>query len=162
MFLHFPVRYGELVLYSRYSLTSKSPAPFQSVYILTIWSKLQRQDVFHIKAAESAQNLGDFRRGDYVDPMQPTVIYDSSASMSGQDSLDVSRANVGFVAGERPYFSDETAALVRSRLSAASLVIAVVLGAAFVGNLVSGITNLWWFRGLILLIIAGSVLLSRF
>jgi hypothetical protein len=73
--------------------------------------------------------------------MQPTVIYDSSASLPGQNSLDVSRANVGFVAGDRPHFSEETAALVRSRLSAAALVIAVVLAAAFIGNLVSGITN---------------------
>ncbi len=93
--------------------------------------------------------------------MLPTVIFDSSASVPGQNSLDVSRANVGFVAGDRPHFSDETAALVRSRLSAAALVIAVVLAAAFIGNLVSGITNLWWFRGLILLITAGSAVLLR-
>ena len=97
-----------------------------------------------------------------MDPLQPTVIYDSSASVPGQNSLDVSRANVGFVAGDRPHFSEETAVLVRSRLSAAALVIAVVLGAAFIGNLVSGITNLWWFRGLILLIIVGSAFRLRY
>lgn len=96
-----------------------------------------------------------------MDPMQPTVIYDSSASVPVQNSLDVSRANVGFVAGDRPHFSDETAALVRSRLSAAALVIAVTLSAAFVGNLVSGINTLWWLRGLILLITVGSAIVLR-
>lgn len=97
-----------------------------------------------------------------MEPMQPTVVFDSSVSVPGRNSLDVSRANVGFVGGDRPQFSDETAALVRGRLSAAALVIAVVLAAAFIGNLVSGITNLWWFRGLILLITAGSAVLLRF
>lgn len=90
--------------------------------------------------------------------MQPTVIFDSAASMPVQNSLDVSRANVGFLAGDRPHFSEETAALLRSRLSAATLVIAVTLAAAFVGNLVGGITTLWWLRGLVLLIAVGSVI----
>ncbi len=96
-----------------------------------------------------------------MDPIQPTVIYDSSTSMPRQHSLDVSRANIGFVAGDRPRFSDETAALVRGRLSAAAWVISVVLAAAFIGNLGSGITNLGWFRGLILLITVGSAVLLR-
>jgi hypothetical protein len=94
--------------------------------------------------------------------MQPTVIYDSSTSTSGQNSADVSRANVGFVAGDRPQFSDETASLLRNRLSAAALVIAVVLGAAFIGNLVTGTTALWWLRGLVLVITAGSAVLLRY
>lgn len=94
--------------------------------------------------------------------MQPTVIYDSTVSLPGQNSLGVSRAHVGFVAGDRPHFSDETAALVRSRLSAAALVIAVVLGAAFIGNLVAGTTTLRWLRGLVLLFTAGSAVLLRY
>ena len=93
--------------------------------------------------------------------MQPTVIYDTSTFLPGLNSLDVSRANVGFVAGDRPHFSEETAALLRSRLSAAALVIAVTLAAAFVGNLVGGITTLWWLRGLILLITGGSAFVLR-
>jgi hypothetical protein len=93
--------------------------------------------------------------------MQPTVIYDSSASVPGQSSLDVSRANVGFVAGDRPHFSEETAALLRTRLSAAALVIAITLAAAFVGNLVGGITTLWWLRGMILLLTVGSAIVLR-
>jgi serine/threonine-protein kinase len=96
-----------------------------------------------------------------VEPLQPTVIYESSTSLPGNNSLDVSRANVGFIAGDRENFSDETAALLRGRLSAAALVIAVVLGAAFLGNLVAGITTLWWLRALVLLITAGSALLIQ-
>src|SRR6516162_1980137 len=93
--------------------------------------------------------------------MQPTVNYDSPAPVPTKNSLDVSRANVGFVAGDRPRFSDETAALLRTRLSAAALVLAVVLAAAFVGNLFSGTVTLWWLRGLVLLITVGSVVVLR-
>lgn len=96
-----------------------------------------------------------------MNSIQPTVILDSSASVPGQGSSDVSRANIGFVAGDRPHFSEETATLLRSRLSAAALVIAVVLGAAFVGNLFEGITTLWWLRGLILIVVIGSAALLR-
>ncbi|MBL8815130.1 MAG: protein kinase [Planctomyces sp.] len=88
--------------------------------------------------------------------MQPTIIADSEVSGTIQDSLDVSRANVGFIAGDQPHFSDETAALLRSRLSAASMLMTIVLGAAFVGNLINGTFTLWWLRALILVVIAGS------
>lgn len=94
--------------------------------------------------------------------MQPTVIYDPSTYTSAPISAGVSRANVGFVAGDRPHFADETASLLRNRLSAAAFVIAVVLGAAFIGNLVSGTTTLWWLRGLVLVITAGSAVLLRY
>ncbi len=81
-----------------------------------------------------------------MDPLQPTLIYDSSvsASSSGQGSLDVSRGRVGFVAGDRPHFADETAALLRNRLTAAALVIVAVLATAFAGNLLEGVASLWW------------------
>jgi hypothetical protein len=92
--------------------------------------------------------------------MQPTVIYDSPASVPMKNSLGVSRANVGFVAGDRPHFSEATAALLHSRLSAAALVLAVVL-AAFVGNLFSWTVTLWWLRGLVLLMAVGSVVVLR-
>lgn len=97
-----------------------------------------------------------------VDSMQPTVIYDSSASLPGPNSVDVSRANVGLVAGVRPHYSDETAELLRGRLSAAAVVFTVVLGVAFLGNLFAGITSLWWLRALVLLIAAGSAFVLRF
>jgi serine/threonine-protein kinase len=96
-----------------------------------------------------------------VDSNQPTAIYDSSLSQSGDRSLDVSQAKVGVVAGDGPEFSDETAALVRSRLTASALVLAAVLAAAFAGSLVSGNTSLWWCRLLILLVIAASLVCLR-
>ncbi len=98
-----------------------------------------------------------------LDPMQPTIIFDSrsSASLPGQNSNDVSQAQVGFVAGDRPHFSDETAALLRSRLTAAASVIAVVLAADIVGTFIGGITNLWWLRGLILIAVACAVVVLR-
>ncbi len=89
--------------------------------------------------------------------MQPTMEFFPSPSNSEHNTLDVSRANVGFVAGERAHFADETASLLRIRLVAAATAMAAVLALAFAGNLVSGITNLWWFRGLILLGVVGSL-----
>jgi serine/threonine-protein kinase len=93
--------------------------------------------------------------------MQPTVIVDSPAPVPPKISSDGSGANVGFVAGDRARFSDETAALLHRRLSAAALVLAVVLAASFVGNFVRGTSTLWWLRGLVLLIIFGSVVVLR-
>lgn len=76
-----------------------------------------------------------------MDSLQPTVLYDSSASEPKENTFDVSRANVGFVVGDRPHFSDETSTLLRRRLSAAALVISIVLFAAFLGNLVTGVVT---------------------
>ena len=59
-----------------------------------------------------------------MNAMQPTEIYDSPAPVPTKNSPDTSRANIGFVAGDRPHFSEETTALLRSRLSAAALVVA--------------------------------------
>lgn len=93
--------------------------------------------------------------------MAPTIAYEPSPSGPRASSLDVSQGNVGFVAGDRPHFSDETRKLLQSRLSAASLVIAAVMGAAFLGNLVSGTLTLWWVRGLVLLVIVGETILLQ-
>lgn len=92
-----------------------------------------------------------------MDSIEPTMILEPSASLPGQNSLEMSSANVGFVAGDRPQFSDETAVLLRRRLSAAALLMAVTLAAAFVGNLLGEVTAFWWLRGLILLMTIGSV-----
>lgn len=91
---------------------------------------------------------------DRTDSIQPTLICppNASAVSRSQGSLDVSRGHVGFVAGDRPLFTDETSALLRNRLTAATSVIAVVLATAFAGNLLGGVTSLWWVRGTILLI----------
>jgi serine/threonine-protein kinase len=75
--------------------------------------------------------------------------------------LDVSRAHVGFVVGDRPRFADETTALLRNRLTAATLVIVVVLAAAFAGNLLAGVASLGWLRGLILVIVGGCLVVLR-
>ena len=94
--------------------------------------------------------------------LQPTVVWQSSVASPVDESLDVSRAQVGFVAGDKSRFSDETAKLLHGRLAAAALVIAVTLAAAFVGNLVVGTTTLWWMRALILMmVIAVAILLRR-
>ncbi len=94
--------------------------------------------------------------------MQPTLIFEPAASVPSQNSFEVSQAKVGFVAGNQPHFSEETAALLRSRLSAAARVISVVLAVAFIGNLVNGITSLGWLRGLIVIITIGSAVLLRY
>lgn len=96
-------------------------------------------------------------------PIQPTLISDSSvsAASSSPGSPDVSQGRVGFVVGDRPHFTDETAALLRNRLTAAALVIVIVLAVAFVGNLLEGVASLWWLRGMILVITLGCLLLLR-
>lgn len=91
--------------------------------------------------------------------MQATIIGESSLSTGPLDP--VSRDNVGFISGDRPQFSDETAALLRSRLSAAALVLSVVLTAAFVGSLVRQAYTLWWLRGSILVVIIGTAFVLR-
>jgi len=62
------------------------------------------------------------------------------------ESEDVSRANVGFVAGSRPKFTDETADLLRRRLTAVTLALVVILAVAFLGNLLQGTDAVVWFR----------------
>jgi eukaryotic-like serine/threonine-protein kinase len=85
------------------------------------------------------------------DEFQATIIDGSvAASVHADPSVDVSRANVDFVVGDRPQFADETADLLRNRLRAAALALTVILTAAFAGNLIGGTFSLWWLRALIL------------
>lgn len=86
---------------------------------------------------------------------QPTVLFESAPAGRAAASQGVSRANVGFIAGSRPHFSEETAALLRSRLAAAALVMVLVLTAAFLGNLVTGMTALWTLRLFVVVLIGG-------
>jgi serine/threonine-protein kinase len=60
------------------------------------------------------------------------------------------------VAGERPRFADETAALLRRRLTAATLVLSVTFAAAIVGNLIGGMLSLLWLRVIVLFLMVGS------
>lgn len=95
--------------------------------------------------------------------IQPTIVHESSSPVPNatEGSIDVSRANVGVVAGGRPKFNDETADLLRRRLTAAALAMTVVLGVAFLGNLVNGVFALWWLRAVVLAALLGCTLALR-
>ncbi len=88
------------------------------------------------------------------------MLPDTASSVTDR-SLDVSQAEVGFVAGDRPHFSAETAALLPNRLSAAAVAIAITIAAAFVGNLIAGTTDLRRLRVAILLLTFVVALLVR-
>jgi serine/threonine-protein kinase len=79
----------------------------------------------------------------------------------GKRGHDPSRPNVGFVEGSRPHFSEETAGLLRSRLTAATLVLFVLLAATFIGNLLHEDVPLLGFRAFVLLAFLGSFLALR-
>ena len=81
---------------------------------------------------------------------------DSPASTAGA-SADVSQANVGFVIGSRPKFADETAELLRRRLSAVTLALVVILAVVLVGSLVTGISAFLWVRVLTLVILGACL-----
>jgi eukaryotic-like serine/threonine-protein kinase len=68
---------------------------------------------------------------------------------------------MAFVAGDRPQFSDETAALLRSRLQAATLVLSILLAAAFIGNCFSDYAPLIFLRAIILASFVGSYFVLR-
>ncbi|MEK6249914.1 MAG: protein kinase, partial [Planctomycetales bacterium] len=91
------------------------------------------------------------------------IVHESATGSTGagDESLGVSKANVGFIAGDRPRFADETAGLLRRRLSAAALAMVVILAAAFVGNLVMGIALLWWLRTAVLIVLVACFLAIR-
>ena len=79
------------------------------------------------------------------------------AAGSAGAPADVSRANVGLVAGGRPKFADETADLLCRRLTAVTLALVVTLAAAFVGNLLQGTNNVLWFRAATLVVLAACL-----
>ncbi len=81
---------------------------------------------------------------------------DSSASAAGA-SAEVSQANVGFVVGSRPKFADETAELLRRRLTAVTLALVVILLAAFVGNLIQRTNAALWFRIFTLIVLSACL-----
>lgn len=89
---------------------------------------------------------------------QPTIIDSPAkgAEVQSDRNLDVSKARVGFVDRTGPRFADETAVLLRDRLTAASLVMAVILTVAFVRNLFLSNVPLVGLRGAVLLVLFGS------
>ena len=88
--------------------------------------------------------------------MEPTIVYDSVSSDVGT-SADVSRANVEFAVGDKPKFADETAGLLRRRLTAVTLALAIILSLAFIGNLIQGIISMMWFRALTLVVLGACL-----
>jgi serine/threonine-protein kinase len=96
-----------------------------------------------------------------MDPFAATVVSDSSAGSSSADSPHVSRAPVNFVEGDRPRFADETADLLRRRLSAAALILTIVLAAAFVGGLWIPGAALSTLRAMIVVAMAAAFVLLR-
>jgi len=101
-----------------------------------------------------------------MDSMHPTILFEpaSTRSDTAESSGGVSKAKVGFLAGRRPRFDDETGKLLRSHLAAATLILLLVLAAAFLGNLLAGIDTLRWLRASVLLVLCGclAALRSRF
>jgi serine/threonine-protein kinase len=97
-----------------------------------------------------------------ADLLQPTIVYEAApaAEAPAARSSDVSQAHIGLLKGTAPHFADETAGLLRARLTAAAWVLAVVLAAVFVGNWVNG-APLIWLRVAILVVLFGSVALLR-
>ncbi len=99
-----------------------------------------------------------------MDPLAPTIVLESSseASTGVRSSVDVSAPRVGVVAGGRPKLSDETASLLRGRLTAAALVLSIVLIVAFIGNIIVGSAPLWIIRAVVLaLLLVCLILLTR-
>lgn len=92
--------------------------------------------------------------------IERTIETGSAASSAGV-SADVSRANVGFVVGSRPKFADETADLLRRRLTAVTLALAVIFSAAFAGNLIQGTFEVFWFRAATLLVLCVCAVVLR-
>ncbi len=90
------------------------------------------------------------------DRFEPTIVVTSTASAAGT-SADVSRADVGFVVGSRPKFADETAELLRKRLTAVTLALVVIFAGALVGTLIQGTYAALWFRIAILVMLCACL-----
>jgi eukaryotic-like serine/threonine-protein kinase len=91
----------------------------------------------------------------------PTTVDNPLGKRSSKPSAETVRPKVGFVEGTRPGFTDETASLLRSRLKAAALVLSILLGAAFVGNLFAEDAPLVGVRVLVLAGFVGCIFVLR-
>ena len=96
-------------------------------------------------------------------PVEPTIVFESRSdpSSSQGDLPEVSKAKIGFVEGTRPRFADETAQLLRGRLTAASLALSIILLAVFIETMITAIYDLWWFRGIVLGLLFGCWFVLR-
>ncbi len=92
--------------------------------------------------------------------LQPTLAYEDIAQVQSK-TAEVSQAPVGFVSGKGPQFADETAALLRTRLKAAALILAITLGLAFILNLAQSEQFLVTLRATLLLVMIAAYVLLR-
>ncbi|MFV1966210.1 MAG: serine/threonine-protein kinase [Pirellulaceae bacterium] len=90
---------------------------------------------------------------------EPTI--ESSAVEQTRGGLDVSRPAVRFVEGSRHLLVDETAELLRGRLKAAALVLAITVLYAFISNLFVPGKPLILLRAIVLAVLVGSFLLLQ-
>jgi len=94
--------------------------------------------------------------------LEPTIDSSSVPEPANTGSgVDVSRAKVGFVEGTKPRLADETATLLRQRLKAVSLILAITLVVAFVANFFLPQVPLIVLRGFVLVLVTCSYLLLR-
>jgi eukaryotic-like serine/threonine-protein kinase len=95
--------------------------------------------------------------------LEPTI--DSRAALTpprDTDAVpDITRLQVGFVAGTRPRFSGETAGLLRGRLTAVAFILSIVLALAFVGNLFAEYAPLSGIRAVVLGAFIGGFVILR-
>ena len=71
------------------------------------------------------------------------------------------RGKVGFVTGTPLKYRDETARLIRKRLTAAALVVTILLTVASAGTVVLGISTLWGLRIAIIVLLAACFVVLR-
>jgi eukaryotic-like serine/threonine-protein kinase len=119
----------------------------------------------HLPPVSTSQPKGSIPMipANQVNAVMPTVDSPSPyrAPASGGKHSDVSRPKMGFVEGVRPHFSDETASLLRSRLTAITLALSIVLLTSFVSNLFTEFAPLVGFRAVTLLAFVASFLALR-
>ena len=92
--------------------------------------------------------------------LQPTLGYEDISELQTR-TAEGSQPPVGIVSGPAPRFSDETAALLRTRLRAASLILAIALGTAFVRNLFLPEQFLFLLRTAVLLVMISAYIILR-
>jgi serine/threonine-protein kinase len=96
---------------------------------------------------------------------EPTIEYSAAGGQSTgrAGSTGVSRAKVAFVEGTRPRLADETAALLRQRLTAVALVLSLTTTVTFIRGFFLPELPLFVLRTVVLVVVIGSLvlLLSR-
>ncbi len=92
------------------------------------------------------------------DALEATLLHssDEQRPIDAPPAQDVSQHKVGLVQGDRPQFADETARLLQNRLTAATLVLAVIMALAFVSSFFATYSPLPVLRAAILAAVVAS------